>query len=224
MSYKHTAERLADYRRQIRELRQKMRDVQAAVEPEPVKDYTFRRAGGGSVRLSELFGDKADLFVIHNILPELSLLHVVGGRVQRRLCAPEQPCRVRRLLARYTRQAAEVRGKPALDISHGVTRGHHVRRRHGLPSGRRLDAGSLRVPAPEWGDRAGVRRAVFARRRFLQRLALLRSHSRRRRRLAAELQVRVRPRHPVSAHSKMVGSCTERQWADANPRRSVGQP
>jgi len=56
MSYKHTAEKLADYRRQIRELRQNMRDVQAAVEPEPVKDYTFRRAGGGSARLSELFG------------------------------------------------------------------------------------------------------------------------------------------------------------------------
>src|SRR6266508_2496160 len=51
----------------IRELRQKMRDVQAAVEPEPVTDYTFRRAGGGSVRLSELFGDKADLFVIHHM-------------------------------------------------------------------------------------------------------------------------------------------------------------
>src|SRR5215831_3379847 len=67
MSYKHTAEKLADYRRQIRELRQNMRDVQAAVEPEPVKDYTFRRAGGGSVRLSELFGDKTDLFVIHNM-------------------------------------------------------------------------------------------------------------------------------------------------------------
>jgi hypothetical protein len=32
--------------------------VQAAVEPEAVKDYTFQRAGGGSVRLSELFGDK----------------------------------------------------------------------------------------------------------------------------------------------------------------------
>jgi predicted dithiol-disulfide oxidoreductase (DUF899 family) len=67
MSYKHTAEKLADYRRQIRELREKMRDVQAAVEPEAVKDYTFQRADGGSVRLSELFGDKADLFVIHNM-------------------------------------------------------------------------------------------------------------------------------------------------------------
>src|SRR6516225_2193063 len=67
MSYKHTAEKLADYRRQIRELRQKMRGVQAVVEPEPVKDYTFRRADGRSVRLFELFGDKADLFVIHNM-------------------------------------------------------------------------------------------------------------------------------------------------------------
>src|SRR5262249_34454019 len=67
MSYKHTAEKLAANRRQIRDLRQKMRDVQAGVESEPVKDYTFRRAGGGSVRLSELFGDNADLFVIHNM-------------------------------------------------------------------------------------------------------------------------------------------------------------
>jgi hypothetical protein len=57
--------------------------------------------------------------------------------------------------------------------------------------------------------RAGVRRAVLARRRFLQRLALLRSHSRRRRRLAAEVQVRVKPRQPFSVHSKMVGSCTD---------------
>ena len=48
MRYKHTAEKLADYRRQIHVLRQKMRDVQAAVEPEPVKDYTFQRADGGS--------------------------------------------------------------------------------------------------------------------------------------------------------------------------------
>src|SRR5262245_25575009 len=69
---------------------------------------------GGSVRYSQ-----------HG--PELSLLHVVGRRVQRRIFAPEQPRRVRRLLARYTREAAEVRGKPSLDVSHGVARGHHVR-------------------------------------------------------------------------------------------------
>jgi hypothetical protein len=34
VSYKHTVEKLGDYRRQIDALRQKMRDVQAAVEPE----------------------------------------------------------------------------------------------------------------------------------------------------------------------------------------------
>jgi predicted dithiol-disulfide oxidoreductase (DUF899 family) len=67
MSYKHTAEKLAAYREQIAELRKKMRETQAAIEPEEVRDYTFKRAEGGSVRLSELFGDKADLFVIHNM-------------------------------------------------------------------------------------------------------------------------------------------------------------
>ena len=67
MEYKQAAEKLGDYRAQIGELRKKMRDVQAAVEPEPVKDYTFRRAGGADVRLSELFGGKDDLFVIHNM-------------------------------------------------------------------------------------------------------------------------------------------------------------
>src|SRR5579862_1493873 len=34
---------------------------------EPVKDYTFRAANGGEVRLSELFGDKSDLIIIHNM-------------------------------------------------------------------------------------------------------------------------------------------------------------
>jgi predicted dithiol-disulfide oxidoreductase (DUF899 family) len=67
MSYKHTAEKLAAYRQQIAELRQKMREAQAAIEPEEVKDYALKRAEGGSARLSELFGDKSDLFVIHNM-------------------------------------------------------------------------------------------------------------------------------------------------------------
>src|SRR5262249_61106895 len=54
------------------------------------------------------------------------------------------------------------------------------------------DAGRLRCAARGRGNRAGVRCAVLARLRFLQRLALLGSHSRRRRWLAAEVQVRVR--------------------------------
>jgi hypothetical protein len=38
MSYKQTAEKLAEYRRQISDLRKKMRDAQASIEPEVVQD------------------------------------------------------------------------------------------------------------------------------------------------------------------------------------------
>ncbi len=66
MTYRETAERLAAWRGQIAELRQKMRDEQASVEPEPVRDYEFATAEGPK-RLSQLFGAKRDLFVIHNM-------------------------------------------------------------------------------------------------------------------------------------------------------------
>ena len=45
MTYRDTAEKLAAWRGQIAELRQKMRDAQASVEPEPVHDYEFASAG-----------------------------------------------------------------------------------------------------------------------------------------------------------------------------------
>ena len=67
MSYKQTAQVLNEYRREIAALRKRMRDAQAAVDPEEVKDYVFTRPDGASVRLAELFGAKADLFVIHNM-------------------------------------------------------------------------------------------------------------------------------------------------------------
>ena len=66
MSYRDTAENLAALRGQIAELRRKMRDAQASVEPEPVQDYQFATSKG-AVRLSQLFGSKRDLFVIHNM-------------------------------------------------------------------------------------------------------------------------------------------------------------
>jgi predicted dithiol-disulfide oxidoreductase (DUF899 family) len=66
MTYQDTAEKLATLRGQIAELRQRMRDAQANVEPEPVRDYEFATAEG-SLRLSLLFGTKRDLFVIHNM-------------------------------------------------------------------------------------------------------------------------------------------------------------
>src|SRR5262249_37920202 len=67
MSYHDTARKLAAYRGQIAELREKMRADQAAAEPEPVEDYAFTRADGESVRLSGLFGGKDTLIVIHNM-------------------------------------------------------------------------------------------------------------------------------------------------------------
>jgi len=57
MSYRDTSAKLADYRRQISELRQQMRAVQATAEPEEVRDYELG-APNGVVRLSKLFGDK----------------------------------------------------------------------------------------------------------------------------------------------------------------------
>lgn len=67
MSYKSTTDKLNDYRRQIGELRDKMRAAQAAIEPEAVKNYEFRGANDAAVKLSELFGEKDTLFVIHNM-------------------------------------------------------------------------------------------------------------------------------------------------------------
>jgi predicted dithiol-disulfide oxidoreductase (DUF899 family) len=66
MRYQDTSERMAQYRQQISDLRAKMRDLQQSVEPAEVSDYTFSTRDG-PVRLSQLFGDKDSLFVIHNM-------------------------------------------------------------------------------------------------------------------------------------------------------------
>src|SRR5262249_60427720 len=58
--------RLAESRRHIFALGGKIRERQQPVEPQEVMDYTFATRDG-PVRLSQLFGDKASLFVIHNM-------------------------------------------------------------------------------------------------------------------------------------------------------------
>ena len=66
MSYRDDAATLASYREQIADLRRRMREAQAAVEPEPVQDYALSTPDG--VRhLSDLFDNKRDLIVIHNM-------------------------------------------------------------------------------------------------------------------------------------------------------------
>ena len=66
MQYAEASGKLTRYRQQIADLRGKMRELQQSVEPEEVTDYEFSTPEG-NVRLSELFGDKEYLFVIHNM-------------------------------------------------------------------------------------------------------------------------------------------------------------
>ena len=66
MSYKDDTAKLADYRRQIANLRKKMRAIQSSIQPEEVKDYEFSNTTGKR-RLSELFGTHDTLLVIHNM-------------------------------------------------------------------------------------------------------------------------------------------------------------
>lgn len=66
MPYRDTTVKLAGYRREIATLRGKMRELQKNVEPEEVADYRLAGANG-PVHLSELFGGKDALIVIHNM-------------------------------------------------------------------------------------------------------------------------------------------------------------
>jgi predicted dithiol-disulfide oxidoreductase (DUF899 family) len=66
MRYRESTKKLDAYRREIAGIRKKMRKLQAKIEPEIVDDYELTTLKG-SRRLSELFGDKDDLIVIHNM-------------------------------------------------------------------------------------------------------------------------------------------------------------
>jgi predicted dithiol-disulfide oxidoreductase (DUF899 family) len=60
------AQRLAELTKEISARRKEMRELQRAIPPEEVSDYELATRDG-TVRLSSLFGDKADLIVIHNM-------------------------------------------------------------------------------------------------------------------------------------------------------------
>jgi predicted dithiol-disulfide oxidoreductase (DUF899 family) len=66
MKYADVHGKLADYRRQIAAIREKMRETLASVEPQEVENYQLTNSEG-PVRLSELFGDHEDLILIHNM-------------------------------------------------------------------------------------------------------------------------------------------------------------
>ena len=66
MNYSAGMGRIAGYRQEIAELRKKMRAAQAEIEPQEVQDYVFSSLDGPR-KLSELFGAKDDLILIHNM-------------------------------------------------------------------------------------------------------------------------------------------------------------
>jgi len=66
MKYADVNGKLADYRRQIASIREQMRETQASMEPEPVRNYEFSTVDG-PVRLLDLFGAREDLILIHNM-------------------------------------------------------------------------------------------------------------------------------------------------------------
>ena len=66
MNYADASNRLSEFRKQIADIRARMRETQAQAEPQPVDDYQFSTPEG-PVRLSSLFGDRRDLILIHNM-------------------------------------------------------------------------------------------------------------------------------------------------------------
>jgi len=66
MTYADTMAAMKSKRAEIAALQGEMRALQAAVEPQQVQDYVLS-GWDGPVRLSELFGAKRDLIVIHNM-------------------------------------------------------------------------------------------------------------------------------------------------------------
>jgi predicted dithiol-disulfide oxidoreductase (DUF899 family) len=66
MTYAQTMAALDAKRKEIGALQAEMRALQAKIEPQPVEDVTFD-GWDGEVRLSDLFGDKPDLILIHNM-------------------------------------------------------------------------------------------------------------------------------------------------------------
>jgi predicted dithiol-disulfide oxidoreductase (DUF899 family) len=66
MTYRDDIQKLNAHRAEITTIRAKIRAIQSRIEPQPVKDYTFATLKG-EVTLSALFGDKKDLFMVHNM-------------------------------------------------------------------------------------------------------------------------------------------------------------
>ena len=58
---------IAEIQEEILRLKTELSQARRTATPEPVQDYELHRSDGSTVRLSELFGNKPDLLVVHNM-------------------------------------------------------------------------------------------------------------------------------------------------------------
>src|SRR5207248_9053577 len=118
MKYADVNGKLADYRRQIATIRDKMRETLATVEPQEVKDYEFANIDG-PVRPSELSGHHEDLILIHNMGVSCShctrwadghnrIPHHVGTRAAFVASSPNRPTAQKKLAESRGRECARV--------------------------------------------------------------------------------------------------------------------
>ncbi len=101
MNYANGIKAMNDYRSRISGIRQEMQKIQAEIEPQEVEDYVFQTPEG-AVKLSELFGDKDDLFIVHNMGTSCAyctlwadgyngIYHHLADRAAFVVCSPDAP-------------------------------------------------------------------------------------------------------------------------------------
>jgi predicted dithiol-disulfide oxidoreductase (DUF899 family) len=67
MSGQKIKEEIGKLQEEIVKSRKKINELRKKVSPENIKDYEFKDPKGRTVKLSEMFGDKDELIVIHNM-------------------------------------------------------------------------------------------------------------------------------------------------------------
>ena len=114
--------------------RKKLVKLRRQLPPEPVRDYELRNAGG-PVKISEMFGDKEDLILIHNMGAGCSYCTLwadefngVFQHLQSRtgfvVVSPDSP-----------EHAAGFREEARMAVPNVLCRGHDVYKGYGLPMG-----------------------------------------------------------------------------------------
>ena len=83
-----------------------------------VQDYELEN-GNGKVKLSELFGNKNELMLVHNMGHLLSLLHTLGRWIQWCRAPPKQPHKICIGFSRQSRSPSRICRFQRVDIRHG---------------------------------------------------------------------------------------------------------